>query len=148
MVIYRYSCGPYAKFKNLTGKNLWHDTITSTCNWNKTWSPNPIPQCFRKYENIHNIDFEDVNIIIGNITVHKFYILIIFIFFIASHCKSIVDPPEYTGLRYKPFYLTSHLILQSGRTLLLVGNLYLRLNCLLDKKYVCYSDTQSLYLNF
>ena len=44
----RYSCGPYAKFKNISGDNEWQDTVTATCNWNKAWTPNPIPPCSRK----------------------------------------------------------------------------------------------------
>ena len=32
----------------------------------------------------------------------------------ATHCKTIIEPPEQTGLKYVPSALTSHLILQSG----------------------------------
>ena len=36
---------------------------------------------------------------------------------IATHCKSILEPPENTDLKYVPSSVTSHLILQSGMTI-------------------------------
>ena len=54
MSLSRYSCGPYAKFHNISGDNEWQDTVTATCNWNKAWTPNPIPPCSRKLKKIYD----------------------------------------------------------------------------------------------
>ena len=112
LFVFRYSCGPYAKFRNITGENEWQDTVIATCNWNKTWIPNPIPQCSRN--NLHEINDIRKNMQIIDKIKLVLYVLINSMHISATHCKTIIEPPEHTGLKYVPSALTSHLILQSG----------------------------------
>ena len=85
MAYFRYKCGPYSSFKQVsdTGAVTMVDSLTTTCKWDQTWSLKTLDEC-------------QCVILLCILTCYVQDL------FLDTHCNIANLPPEDTALIFEP----------------------------------------------